>query len=266
MAELAKTPAGQARISAAANRLDRTAVDLGQQFRADVPQEKKEIMDQHLQAAPHSEKLIEFITMEPLSSKGQEPDVNVGTIPGDDVELRINYASQGPASSLGRPFQAVSDPQGDEGHEEGREQRIAADRGMDVDVVTESIAGSPPLAEDDRRVGPAVTERHQQVGSTESKLCGHDGSFPIAQGVSADQSKDDEAESDLKELLAVMTGDIRDEIKRHDEETVKTVRAMGGCAQRYRRERKKQIKAGVCRRSTFLPGSQPRPSFCLSSR
>ena len=43
----------------------------------------------------------------------------------------------------------------------------------------------------------------------------------------------------------MMARDLRDEIKRHDEEIIATVKAMGGCAQRYRQERKKQIKGAV---------------------
>ena len=42
-----------------------------------------------------------------------------------------------------------------------------------------------------------------------------------------------------------MTRDLKDEIKQHEEDILATVKAMGGCAQRYRRERKKQFKAVV---------------------
>ena len=146
-----------------------------------MPRGGKEIAGQHLQRPPQLETPIDFIPMEPSTSKGQKLDVDAGTVPSDDAGLRANDAFQGPASSLGRLFQAVFVPQGGEGHEEDREQRIAADPGMDVDVVMdvdeglvlesmEYSAGSPPLADNDRRVGPAATEQHQQGGPTESKL------------------------------------------------------------------------------------------------
>ena len=98
--ELAKTARGQARIAAAAERLDRTAAELGQQFRADVPQGEKDEMGQPLPAEPppQSEPPVEFIPLEPASPKGQGPDVNVGTIPSDDDGARANGASQGPAA------------------------------------------------------------------------------------------------------------------------------------------------------------------------
>ena len=191
MVELAKTAEGQARISAAADRLDRSAADVGQQYRADVPQGEREVMGQNLQWTLHFETPTEFIPMGPFTSKGQELDVKVATGPSDNDRILANDASQGPASSLGQPFLAVFAPQGDEGHEEDREQRIGADRGMDVDAVMGSIAGLFSVAEDDRRVGLSDTKQHQQGGPTESKLCGHNGSSSIAQGVSADQSKDD---------------------------------------------------------------------------
>ena len=44
---------------------------------------------------------------------------------------------------------------------------------VDDDTVREphdgSIAGSPPSADDDRRVGPAVNDQHKQGGPTKSK-------------------------------------------------------------------------------------------------
>ena len=48
---------------------------------------------------------------------------------------------------------------------------------------------------------------------------------------------DDAAEVELKELLAVVAGDIRNEIKEHDAEIIAMVRALGGSAPQYRRER-----------------------------
>ena len=123
---------------------------------------------------------------------------------------------------------------------------------MDVDVVTESIAGWPSLADDDRRVEHAVTEPHQQVGPTESK----------PQGVSEYQSKNDKAESDLKELLAVIFRDPKDEIWQHEEDIIATVRAMGGCARRHRRERKNQIKV-VASEICSLPRTTAASKFLL---
>ena len=52
MDELAKTPEGQARIGAAADRLDRTAADMGEQHRADIPQRETGEMVHHLPDGP----------------------------------------------------------------------------------------------------------------------------------------------------------------------------------------------------------------------
>ena len=38
----------------------------------------------------------------------------------------------------------------------------------------------------------------------------------------------EDAEVDLRELMAVMTRDVKDEIKRHDGEIIAAVRALGG--------------------------------------
>ena len=45
---------------------------------------------------------------------------------------------------------------------------------------SQSIEGSPPLADEDRRFGPAEYDQHQQGGPSKSKLLGHDGSSSIA--------------------------------------------------------------------------------------
>ena len=55
----------------------------------------------------------------------------------------------------------------------------------------------------------------------------------------------EDAEADLRELMAVMTRDAKDEIKRHDDEIVAVVRALGGSIGKYRRERQKGIRAIV---------------------
>ena len=64
IAELAKTPAGQARIAAASERLDRTVRELGEQHRTDVPQGEKETVVQH-QTPPAFETPVEFVPLEP---------------------------------------------------------------------------------------------------------------------------------------------------------------------------------------------------------
>ena len=74
---------------------------------------------------------------------------------------------------------------------------------------------------------------------------------------------------------AVMTRDLKDEIKQHDEEMIATVRAKRGCARRYRQDRKKQIKAvvsevyshpGITAVSKLLPELSEIPGFCVRPR
>ena len=47
--ELANTPDGRVRIAAAAERLDRTVVELGNQYRGDIPKGEKSEVVQHQQ-------------------------------------------------------------------------------------------------------------------------------------------------------------------------------------------------------------------------
>ena len=56
------------------------------------------------------------------------------------------------------------------------------DDSHDVSIADESIEWSPPGADDDGRIGPAVKKHHEQGGPAESKLCGHDRCCLIAQG------------------------------------------------------------------------------------
>ena len=55
----------------------------------------------------------------------------------------------------------------------------------------------------------------------------------------------EDAEADLRELMAVMTRDAKDEIKKHDDDIFAVVRALGGSVGKYRRERQKGIRAIV---------------------
>ena len=47
----------------------------------------------------------------------------------------------------------------------------------------------------------------------------------------------DEAETDLKELMATMMRDVRDQVVEYEQQIIATVRALGGSTARYRRER-----------------------------
>ena len=53
----------------------------------------------------------------------------------------------------------------------------------------------------------------------------------------------EDAEADLRELMAVMTRDIREDMKNQDSEIIAVVRGMGGSVGKYRRERQKGIRA-----------------------
>ena len=100
-------------------------------------------------------------------------------------------------------------------HAEDREQRISADPGMDVDVVMESIADSPLLADEDRRSWLALHDHHKQGGPEESKL--------PAVSKSRIKEDDDAVEDDLKDLLAVITTDLREEVKRNEDTIIATI-------------------------------------------
>ena len=43
--------------------------------------------------------------------------------------------------------------------------------------------------------------------------------------------------------FAVMTRDIKEEVKRNEADITATMRAMGGCTQSYRKERRRAVKA-----------------------
>ena len=61
MGELATKPEGRTRIAAAAERLDRTVAELGNQYRGDIPKwEKSEIVQHQREPEVFSEAPIEF--------------------------------------------------------------------------------------------------------------------------------------------------------------------------------------------------------------
>ena len=55
----------------------------------------------------------------------------------------------------------------------------------------------------------------------------------------------DAIENHLDDLLAVMTRDIKDEVKQEEADIIATIRAMGGCTESYGKERQRAVKAVV---------------------
>ena len=55
----------------------------------------------------------------------------------------------------------------------------------------------------------------------------------------------EDAEVYLRDQMAVMTRDFGEEIKKHNDEIIAVVRALGGSVGKYRRERQKGIRAIV---------------------
>ena len=53
------------------------------------------------------------------------------------------------------------------------------------------------------------------------------------------------AEDDLRDLMAVMTRDVREEVRQHNDEIIAVVRALGGSPKAYRRERSRAIRSMV---------------------
>ena len=54
-----------------------------------------------------------------------------------------------------------------------------------------------------------------------------------------------EPETDLKELMSVLTRDAKKQIKETNNEILSVIRALGGDGNRYKRERQKSIKAVI---------------------
>jgi hypothetical protein len=179
--ELAKTAEGQARIAAASERLDRTVRELGEKMRTDVSQGENGEMVPH-QTPPEFETPVspdvEFI---PLDSRQHGDDEHVSREvppPADEAGGAETHGGHEQVAGEG----AVWHP--------GRSEEIAADPGMDIDVVT-----SP--------------------------------------------------EVELAELFNVMTRDAQEEIKQCERDIIGVVRALGGNASRYRRERRAAVRAVV---------------------
>ena len=183
MAELSKTEAGRIRIGAAAERLDRTAAELGQQHRTDVPQgEQNGEVVQHQQP------------VEPVEPP-QNPFefIPLGT-PEQHAQPVVQPALQEPSME-----QEVAEPVNDERE---REDRIAADPGMDVDVVYDAY---PRLFDRMTDVSPGRRPPTLLMREENPKLT-------VRSRVQEDEAA---SEADLKELLNVMTREIKEEIREH---------------------------------------------------
>ena len=177
--ELSKTVTGKARIAAAAERLDRTVAEMGQQFRADAPQGEKDDVGRHLPEQPPQ---LDFLPL----------------------DRPVEHATEHESREVPPP---TDEPGGGETHgfgfESADQAREDVDPGMDIDVVDTDISG-------DRGTG-----------------------------------EEENSETELRELMAVMTKDFQKEIREHERDIVDVIKALGGCSRRYKRERSKAINTVV---------------------
>ena len=186
MGELAKTAAGQARIAAASERLDKTVADLGQRHRTDVSQGEMGEMGHDLRETPPSFEP----TVEPAS---------------DFVRIEPQVDDEVPAPS---------------DYDLNRAERIQADPGMDIDYFTSKLTTSPPWR------APVLTRRAEPKLVSPHKNATRDHSTAKSRvGIDAEDT-----ETDLRELMAVMTRDAKESIREEDAEIIATIRALGGNA------------------------------------
>ena len=73
-------------------------------------------------------------------------------------------------------------------------------------------------------------------------------------------------DEDLRDLMNVMTRDMRSEIRQHDAEILEVVRALGGSTSAYRRERSKAVRSLVAEVYSPPSSSCPSSSLYLGSR
>ena len=70
-----------------------------------------------------------------------------------------------------------------------------------------------------------------------------------SEAIAADPGMDidviESPEVELQELFNVVTRVIQEEVKQHESDSIGVVRALGGCANQYRRERKAAVRAIV---------------------
>lgn len=210
MAEMTKTEAGRIRIAAAADRLDRTAAELGQQHRADVPQgEQNGEVVQHQQPEEPAHNPTEFIPLE-VPEQHTRPVVQ-------------------PALQEERLEPEVVDPTKTEWE---RADRIAMVPGRAVDAVYEAYPKRFDLMTD---VSPGMCPPTLLIREEDPQLTVK----------SRMQEDEDASEAEFKELLSVMTREVKEEIREHEREIVATIRLLGGCEHQYRRKRRKALRSIV---------------------
>jgi hypothetical protein len=100
------------------------------------------------------------------------------------------------------------------------------------EVMMESVEGSPPSTEDDRRMGPADTVEDMQGGPVESKLPGDNGAEDGMDINAVDHSPD----TDMKQLLRLMQREHRVETEEANDEILAVIKSLGGDKGKYRRE------------------------------
>ena len=119
--ELSKTAAGRTRIGAAAERLDRTVEELGQQFRDDVPQGEKEAMVQ-----PRSEltvpQTLEFL---PLNAEETTQHIPIGM---DDESRVVLPSPDEPGGGETREFGGEASAAEPPAHEDSMDVNVVQDK------------------------------------------------------------------------------------------------------------------------------------------
>ena len=103
--------------------------------------------------------------------------------------------------------------------------------------VSESVEGSPPSTEDDRRARPAGIDEEMQGGLAESKLysaSGGDGYALAEPDMGMDVNIVDGPGTDLKELFSILQRDEKHEVVRIDQEIMAIIKSLVGDKGRYR--------------------------------
>ena len=233
--ELSKTVAGRIRIGAAAERIDRTVGELGQQHRGDLPQGEIE----PLLVQPHPDVVVdpapsnfqsEFLPMDDQHESGEVPppaeEPGVGETRGQSAEDGAMFGQDGPAA----------DPQ--EAHGDA----------MDLNLV-DGMLGRSPVEADRPCQDPEL--RHSLVAA---------------------ECQQEDHETEFKELMATLQRDERAQVEEANREILAVVRSLGGDRGKYKRERARALRAVVSEvyspprvtaASKLLPELKLIPGFAL---
>ena len=208
MGELAKTDVGRRRLAAASDRLDRSLADIGEEILGQG--ENADIAPKSMPVLETPEEVPKFEKLEPTAE--------------DAMEEHHDMERAEPRMDEGMEISAITDTIREELTAEVTRRHMMGERQTGVNA----SVGNQPSSTDETAGPHEVQEQEPPRDEGASKR-------------SADEGEE-QFDTDFRELAKMWTKDMKEQLKKTNEEILSLIDSLGGNKHQYRKERARGLK------------------------